>query len=105
MLGLGWTCTIENDVPTLLCLGEVLGRVVTVLLMFSGAVSVLFMIWGAIRFILAAGDPKGLAQAKNMFTYSLAGLIIIILSFALIMFFGDLLGVEPLSTLQFDFGN
>jgi len=96
---------MENDVPTLLCLGDVLVRLVTALLMFAGAVSVLLMIWASIRYIMASGDPKSLEKAKNMFTYAIFGLLVIILSFALVKFLGDLLGVQALSTLQFSLGN
>ncbi len=103
MLGSGWSCEIVDGVPTLLCIGDVLVRIVTALLMFSGAVAVLLMIWAAIRYITASVDPKGLEKAKNMFTYAIIGLVIIILSFAFVKFFGDLLGVQPLSTLQFNF--
>ncbi|MEK7127916.1 MAG: hypothetical protein AAB838_04320 [Patescibacteria group bacterium] len=105
MFGSAWNCEIEGDVPTLLCIGEVLTRIVNVLLLFAGATTVLLLIWASIRYITASGDPKGLEKAKNMFTYALIGLLIIILSFALVKFFGNLLGVPALSDLQFNLGN
>ncbi len=94
-----------GDVPTLLCIGEVLTRIISALLLFAGATTILIFIWGCIKFITASGDPKGLEQAKNTIVYALIGLVIILLSFVIVKFFGNLLGVPALSTLQFSLGD
>lgn len=94
-----------NDVPTLLCLGQILVRIVDVLLLFSGLAFTILFLWGCLRFIISQGDPKAVGAAKNSITYAIIGLIIIILSFALVKFAGNFLGVTSMSNLQFSLGN
>lgn len=100
----GWSCEIQGDVPTLSCIGEVVVRVVNALLLFAGAIALGFIIWGGIRFILSSGDPKALGSAKNTLTFAIAGLILILTSFAIINFLGNFLGLPPNQLLKFGFG-
>lgn len=99
------SCTIKNtDIPTFDCIPALFGRIIEVLLFFVGAVALGFLIWGSLRFILSGGDPKAVGSAKNTMTYAVIGLVLILLSFAILNFVGNFLGLPAGSLLQFGFG-
>ena len=44
------------------------------------------IIWGGIRYVLSAGNSTALTSAKNTIVYSIIGLIIAILAYAIVNF-------------------
>ena len=70
--------------------GTTAPKVVTNLLQVAisivGIVSVVMIIVAGQRFITAQGDPAQVQQSKNMILYSVIGLIVAILSFAIVTF-------------------
>jgi len=46
----------------------------------GGVVAVIFVIYGGISYVTSAGDPNKLQKSKNMVTYALIGLAIVVLS-------------------------
>lgn len=63
-----------------------LTAVLTALYSLIGALAVIFIIVGGIRYILAAGDSSKIAGAKNTILYAIAGLVIAVLAFAITNF-------------------
>ena len=55
----------------------------------AGALAVIMIIYGGIRYITAHGDEKQVKVAKDTIVYSVAGLIIAILAYALVTFIFD----------------
>ncbi|MBR3256943.1 hypothetical protein IKG02_01485 [Candidatus Saccharibacteria bacterium] len=51
-----------------------------------GAISVIMLIVGGLRYALSAGDSKKVTDAKNTILYALIGLVIAILSYAIVDF-------------------
>lgn len=51
-----------------------------------GALSVLMIIIGGLRYVLSGGDPAGLKGAKDTILYSLVGLVVALLSFGIVSF-------------------
>ena len=51
-----------------------------------GFFSVVMLIWGGLRYITSGGDSKKITDAKNTILYAIIGLIIAVLSFAIINF-------------------
>lgn len=51
-----------------------------------GILAVVMIIVGGQRYMTANGDPQKVAQAKNIITWSLVGLIIAMLAFAIVTF-------------------
>lgn len=51
-----------------------------------GAIAVIMLIWGGLRYITSGGDSKKITDAKNTILYAIIGLIIAFLSFAIINF-------------------
>lgn len=51
-----------------------------------GALSVIMIIVGGLRYTLSGGDSAGLKSAKDTIIYSLVGLVVALLSFTLVSF-------------------
>ena len=56
------------------------------LILIIGAVSVLMVIIGALRYTLSAGSPQATAGAKDTILYAIIGVIVAILAYAIINF-------------------
>jgi multisubunit Na+/H+ antiporter MnhB subunit len=57
-----------------------------VLLFIIGAVSVIMLIIGGIRYTISQGDQSQVTSAKNTILYAIIGLIVAILAYALVNF-------------------
>ncbi len=85
---------IDNPVGNGTNLGSVLGVVINGLLLFAGAVAVLFLIIGGFRYIVSTGNEQQVAGAKNTILYAILGLIIIFIAFVLVKSVQNILGVQ-----------
>lgn len=74
-------------------LGDVLFNVVNALLLFAGAVAVLFLIIGGFRYVVSTGNPDQVDAAKRTILYAVLGLIIIFIAFVLVGLVQSYLGV------------
>ncbi len=66
--------------------GGVFEVVVNVLLFIIGAVSVIMLIYGGIRYTTSGGNANSVTAAKNTIMYSIIGLVIAILAYAVVNF-------------------
>lgn len=64
----------------------VFNQITSIALYIIGAISVIMLIWGGLRYILSGGDSKKITDAKNTILYAIIGLIIAILSYAIVNF-------------------
>lgn len=55
-------------------------------LFLIGAISVLMLIYGGIRYTLSAGDSKAVTDAKNTILYAIIGIIVALLAYAIVNF-------------------
>jgi cytochrome bd-type quinol oxidase subunit 2 len=56
------------------------------LVFIVGAVSVIMIIIGGLRYVIANGDSKAIGDAKNTILYAVIGVIVAISAFAIISF-------------------
>lgn len=63
-------------------------------LMILGGVSALMIVYAGFRFTLAGGDPQAVKAARNTILYALAGLVIAILSYAIVNWITDNLSIK-----------
>lgn len=61
-------------------------QIVNIMLLIVGALSVIMLIWGGVRYIISGGDSKKVTDAKNTIMYAIIGLIIAILAYAIVKF-------------------
>lgn len=59
-------------------------RIVNYFLGFLGIVAVIMVIYGGITYVTAGGKDEAIGNAKKIIMYSLVGIIIILLSFAIV---------------------
>ena len=61
-------------------------RITNTVLFAVGIISVIMLIYGGLRYIISGGDSKKVTDAKNTIMYAIIGLIIAILSYAIVNF-------------------
>lgn len=64
--------------------GGIFKIVVNVLLFVIGAVSVVMLIFGGIRYTISGGDSGAVTSAKNTILYAIIGLVVAFLAFAIV---------------------
>ncbi|MCL2445044.1 pilin [Candidatus Saccharibacteria bacterium] len=80
------TAEPDHDVGTL---ESVVRNIINTLLFVIGIVSVIMIIVGGIRYSTSNGDSGKIAAAKNTIMYSVIGLVVAILAFAIVNFVVD----------------
>jgi hypothetical protein len=60
--------------------------IINVVLFIVGALSVIMLIYGGIKYTTSAGDTAKVTSAKNTIMYAIVGLVVAILAFAIVSF-------------------
>ena len=61
-------------------------QIVSVMLFLVGILSVIMLIFGGLRYIISRGESKAVESAKNTILYAIVGLIVSIMSYAIVNF-------------------
>ena len=77
-------CTVGNK--TVAGLPEVITNILNGIIAVAGIVAVIFVIVGGINYMTSGGDSAKVQKAKNTILYALFGMIICVLSFAIVNF-------------------
>lgn len=64
----------------------IVNTVTSLLLFLIGAVSVIMIIIGGLRYVLSGGNSSSVAAAKNTIVYAVIGIIVALLGYAIINF-------------------
>jgi len=64
--------------------GSIFNTIVNIMLFLIGAISVIMLIIGGIRYTISAGDSGNVTAAKNTIMYAIIGLVIAFLAFAIV---------------------
>lgn len=62
----------------------VIKNIVNILLYIIGAVAVIMVIVGGLRYVISAGNQQAVAGAKNTIVYSAVGLLVAVLAYAIV---------------------
>lgn len=83
----GASCAQGNEQPSQL-FGEnsIFQRVTNILLFLVGAISVIMLIIGGIRYVISGGDQNQVTSAKNTILYAIVGIIVAFLSYSAVNF-------------------
>ncbi len=77
-------CLFGNEAN---CSGQGLFKTITnVLLFIIGAISVIMLVVGGIRYTVSGGDSNQVQGAKNTILYAIVGIIVAILAYAVVNF-------------------
>ncbi|MCB9834673.1 hypothetical protein H6792_01415 [Candidatus Nomurabacteria bacterium] len=84
----GVNCAVNNveDIDKSKTIGEVFSSVTQVLLVVIGIASVIVIIIAGLRMVFSQGDPKAFESARNTILYAIIGIVIALLSYAIINF-------------------
>jgi len=66
--------------------GGFVNNAINAVIVLIGALSVIMVIIGGLRYVLSGGDAAGLKSAKDTILYALIGLVIALLSFSVVGF-------------------
>lgn len=88
---LGESCSVGggaicNDSTTLFGNGGVVSNIINAIVFVVGAVAVIMIVIGGLRYILANGDQSQITSAKNTILYSVIGLIIAVTAGGIVNF-------------------
>jgi len=70
-------------------------------LTFAGLVALLLVIFGGFKYMTSGGDQKAVEGGKKTITWAIIGLVVILLSFAIVRFIADITGLECLTRFGF----
>lgn len=68
------------------CGTDIFKTITNVLLFIIGAVSVIMLIIGGIRYTVSGGDSSAVQSAKNTILYAIVGIVVAILAYAVVNF-------------------
>lgn len=86
-IGKGLTAAKTDDqVDSLFDEGGVFQKIINTALFIIGALSVLMLIYGGIRYTVSAGDSKQVESAKNTIMYAIIGIVVALLAYAIVNF-------------------
>ncbi|NLA42691.1 hypothetical protein GX865_00830 [Candidatus Saccharibacteria bacterium] len=76
-----------NDQPAdLFGSAGVFSKITNVLLFIVGAISVIMIIIGGLRYVISGGDSTNVSAAKNTILYAIIGIVISLLAYAIVNF-------------------
>ena len=75
-------------------LSSVIQLLISLLLVFVIALSLLALIYTGYQWMTSMGDKQRIAQVKQRFIYVIVGLVVALLSFLIIGFVGNFFGVK-----------
>lgn len=76
-------------------IGEIVKDIVNALLFILGAVAVIMIVIGGIRYTISQGDSGAVTSAKNTILYSVIGLVVALFAYAIVNFVITRLTEEP----------
>lgn len=84
----GFTCSTPGvpDIKSLQDIGLLIGNVVRILIALSGSLAIIMLLVASIYYITATGDPARVKRAREIIIQTVTGLILIVLSYALVTF-------------------
>ena len=71
-------------------LGDLISVFLNIVFYAAGFLAFYFLVWGAFNYIMAQGKKEELAKARARITWAIVGLMIILLSFFIAKFVGDI---------------
>ena len=87
---LGDACNQSNSGDNPICqntddnANDLIGTLINVLLFVIGTLAVVMIIWGGIMYTTSAGDAGRVKKAKDTLTYSIVGLVVAFLAYAIV---------------------
>ncbi|RWZ79416.1 MAG: hypothetical protein EOT04_01705 [Candidatus Chaera renei] len=72
------------NIPKVAATQDTLNGIVNGVFFIAGAISIIFVIIGGIRYIMSQGDAQNISRAKNTILYALVGLVVVTSAFFIV---------------------
>jgi hypothetical protein len=82
----GGACNNNTD------LQKLFGLIANTLIFLVGAISVIMLILGGLRYVISNGDQKNVTAAKDTILYAVIGLVVALASYAIVNFVIQFIG-------------
>ncbi len=66
--------------------GGIFQTIANVLIFLVGAIAVIYLIIGGLRYVTSGGDSKAVTAAKDTILYAIIGIVVAVISYALVTF-------------------
>jgi len=87
----------ENTIGKVTDIVAIIRAIIQFILIIAFVAAFIMLLIGGIRWITAGGDEKGVASARNMITAALIGLVIVLISYAIIRLVETFFGFNIIS--------
>jgi Type IV secretion system pilin len=93
------TITAPKSIPSggLSTVTKVIGNAITILLIITTVLSLIYLIIGGIMWINSGGDKSKVAAARNRITYAIIGLLVALLAYFIVNVIGYIFNVNLLN--------
>lgn len=68
------------------CTNGLFTTIINIMLYLIGALSVIMLIYGGIRYTISGGDSSAVTSAKNTILYAIVGIVVALLAYAIVNF-------------------
>lgn len=82
----GGSQNFDTCLPTVAGNGSVLASIIRLAFGVIGAIAIIYLMYGAFRFVRSQGEPKEINQARNTILYAIIGLVIAVSAEAIVTF-------------------
>ena len=83
----GADCAKPTNAPTnLFGANSIFVTITNILLFIIGAIAVIMLIIGGVRYVVSAGDQNAVTSAKNTILYAIIGIVVAFLAYAAVNF-------------------
>lgn len=88
---------VPNDISPINNIVDIIRNAIRFVLLVAFVLAFVFLLIGGIRWITAGGDEKAVGSARGMITAALIGLVVVLVSYALIVLVETFFGVSIIS--------
>ena len=92
----GCTYGVSGDIHSLGCLSVIIVRLINFAYVFLQAITILLVLWGAVRYVISRGDAKAIQEAQKTITFALAGAGVVLGAYIIINIVSNMLGFGDL---------
>lgn len=85
---------VIDGVPTIKGFEAIFENIISVVLSLGAIALFIMLISAGFKFLTSGGDPKAAEGAKNTITAAVAGIVLLVLSYLLLVFIEQFTGIE-----------
>jgi hypothetical protein len=82
--------------------GTLINQIIAYAIILAGFLSVVFMLWGGIQFIISGGKEDKVKTATGTIRYAIIGLVVTILAVSVINLIGRVFNLDLVNYVNFD---